>query len=356
MMRLQIIVLLLSLLFANTAARAKPPDWVNGRSSHFPEGLYLVGVGQGNTREGANSDALATIAKIFRAKIQQQTTDWEKYIGIESRGKTQIEQKKSLESMTKISTDKVIEGAQIVEMAQDGQIYYALAMIDRVQATAGLTERIAGFDEKIQAAIDLARSASDKLSRIKNYKRAINTFLLRDAANIDLQIVNVKGSGIPSPVSPVKVAQEFDEWLAKNFLIDVKVTGANSPVVQKAIIESLLREGFPVSAGDSAKVSADLVVHGELTLSPVKLPDPSFQYVRWCVDLEIIETKENRIVGVVQKSGREGHLSASEADARALRALQPAVITDIGGRIAEYFAGEFQPITNRTSSCAITGK
>ena len=348
----RIILLLIVLLSADTLAFAKPPAWVDGRSNRYPAGLYLVGVGQANTREGAEADAQASLAKIFRARIEQQTTDWETYIQIESRGKTKIEQKKSIESITKVSTDKVVEGVQIVETAQDGSTYYAFAVLDRLQATVSLTERITNFDEKINATISLARNAPDKLSRIKNYKRAINTSLLRDAANIDLQVVNVKGNGIHSPVSITNVAQEFDEWLAKNFLIDVKVNGANGPAVEKAVIESLLREGFPVNGGEASDgVAGDLLVKGDVTLSPVNLPGKSFKYVRWCVDLTILETKGNLIVGVVQKSGREGHLSESEAKARAMRALQPKVIADIGGRLAEYFTGEFQPILNRASSC-----
>ncbi len=347
---MRLILFFITLLLANTVALAKPPDWVNSQSNRYPAGFYLVGVGQADSREGAKEDALASIAKIFRVQIEQQTSDWEKYIQIESRGKTQIEQKKSIESLTHVSTDKVIEGVVIVETAQDGAVYYALAMMDRLQATAKLSERIADLDQRVKASLALAQQSPEKLSRIKNYKYAIKTLLMRDATNTELQIVNVKGSGIPSPVSITEVVQAYDEWLAKNFLIDVEVSGAQGAVVEEAITASLLREGFPVN-GDDEDVDSDLLVKGDVTLTPIELQGQSFKYVRWCVDLTILETKGNRIVGVITKSGREGHLSASEAESRAIRALQPAVITDIGERIAEYFTGEFQPVRNRSSGC-----
>jgi len=350
---MRLMLLFITLLLADTVAFAKPPDWVNGRSNRYPPGLYLVGVGQADSRDGAKSDAIASIAKIFRAKIEQQTADWEKYIQIESRGKTKIEQKKSIESLTKVSTDKVIEGIQIVETAQDGPVYYALAIIDRLQAVASLTERISALDQQTKEAIGLARNSADKLSRIKNYKLAIKTLVLRDASNADLQIVSVKGSGISSPVSLMNVAQEYDDWLAKNFLIDVKVGGAHGPVVETAVIQALLREGFPVNGGAMGNSDgADLLVKGDVILSPLVLPGKTFKYIRWCVDLTILETKGNKVVGVVAKSGREGHISAEEAELRAIRALQPTVIADVGGRLAEYFTGEFQPIRNQVSSCA----
>lgn len=356
-MRPHRIIALLILLLLTDIALAKPPVWVEGQSTRFPAVLYLVGVGQGSSRDGANASALATIAKIFRAKIEQQTNDWEKYLQIESRGKTQIEQKKTMELLTRVSTDKVIEGVQIVETAQDGPVYYALAILDRLQATASLTERITDMDENIHEAVHLARNAPDKISRIKNYKRAINTFLLRNAANTDLQIVSIKGMGIPSPLSLMEIAQEFDEWLSKNFLIDVKVAGVHGPVVQKAVIEALLREGFPVNGEKQTGPEPDLLVRGDVVLSPLTLPGKAFKYVRWCVDLTISETKGNKIVGVLTKSGREGHISASEVEARAIRAIPRAIMTDIGGRIAEYFtgalphAGDVSPILTRSSSC-----
>ncbi len=358
------ILVFLAVLGIGMPALAKTPDWVNGQSARFPQGLYLVGVGQSDSQEGAESDALAALAKIFHAQISQQTADWQKYIQVESRGKSQVEQKQSIESLTKVSTNKVLEGAEIVERAQEGSVHYALAVIDRLQSATTLTERVASLDQKINASLDLARSAPDKLSRIKNYKLAIKMFLLRDAYNTDLQIVNVKGGGVPTLVSPTKIVQEFESWLAQNFLIDVKVGGAQGAVVQKAIIASLLKEGFPIKGGPAAggefddlesgggkTTGPDLLVRGEVILSPVNLPGQEFKYVRWCVDIEVQETKGNRIVGVVTRSGREGHLSRSEAEARATRALQSDILADVGATLAEYFTGEFQPVTDRPSSC-----
>lgn len=362
----RIIIFLGTLLFLNTAAFAKPPTWVNGRSNRYPSGLYLVGVGQSNSDEGARADALAALAKIFHAQISQQTAEWQKYIQVESKGKSSVEQKQSIESLTKVSTDKTLEGAEIVEAAQDGAIYYALGVIDRLQATATLTERIAGIDQKINESLAVARQSTDKLEKIKNFKRAIKAFLLRDAYNTDLQVVNIKGGGIVPPVSLTSVAAEYEKWLSKNFLVEVEMSGAKGESVRKAIIDGLIREGFSVkgkaSGGDDylsdleGPLGTDLLVKGEVSLSPVDLPGQPFKYVRWCVDLEVLEPKYKRIVGVVAKSGREGHVSASEAEARALRALVPEVSIDIGSRLAEYLGGDYQPQERRASSCAgLTG-
>jgi hypothetical protein len=346
------------LLFVSDLAFSKPPDWVNGRSNRFPEGLYLVGVGVSDSRKGAESEALASLAKVFRAQISQQTDELERYLQSESMGKTKIEQKKSLESLTKVSTDKVIEGAAIVETAQEESSFYALAVLDRLQSSAILTERIATLDQAAAESVHRARAASDKLSRIKNYKNAIHRLLLREIDNTDLAIINIKGSGIPAPIPSSQVVLEFNEWLVDHFLIAVKISGVSGEIVEKAIIESLIRDGFPVQ-GDQEQSDAkapDLLVKGEVTLSPMEIPGQSFKTVRWCVDLTIVETKENRIVGVINRSGREGHLSEPEAKARALRILQPEVAIEVGRKLADYFTGESQMVKGPGSPCAMTEK
>ncbi len=344
------------LLPGNGNGWAKQPDWVMDQSEKWPQRLYLVGVGQADSREGAEAEARAAIAKIFHARIRQETEQWQKYLEVESRGKTQVEQKQAIESVTAVSTEKVLEGVEIVERAQDGPLYYALAVMDRLQSTTRLTEQITALNRTIDNMLHLARTSPDKLTRITNFKKGIKTLLLRDAYNADLMIVNVKGEGVPSAVSPLDAVQEFETWLSKNFLIDVEIAGPHHEVVKEVIIEALLRDRFPVKGEEKGRENPaskpDLLIKGEVALSPSHLPNQPFVYVRWCVDLTVLETAGNRIVGVVTKSGREGHLSEAEATARAIRSLQPQISSGMVASLSEYFTGEFKSVENRPSACA----
>ncbi len=357
-MKHQTVVLTAVIVLAlNSTLLAAPPDWTKGRSARYPEGLYLVGVGSGASRERAEELALASLAKIFQAEVSQKTTEWEKYLQTESRGKSHVEQKKAIEQITKVSTDKVLEGAEIVERGEEEGIFYALAVIDRLQSTASLTGRIKELDEKIRQALDRARFSGNKLERIKHYRRALEAYPLRDAYQSDLRIVNIKGEGIAPPISADAVLSEYKTWLAKHFLVNVQITGPQGDQVEKGIIDSLAREGFVVVAGEGGNMEAlsvDLLIQGDVRLSQMELPGQPFQYVRWCFDLELLEKESNRIVGIVVRSGREGHLSLEEAEARALRLLVPEASSDISGKLAEYLGGEFQPQEKRASSCKKT--
>ena len=123
--------------------------------------------------------------------------------------------------------------------------------------------------------------------------------------------------------------------------VAVEVTGDQSDAVRLAIIETLLREGFPVTASLSREDTvADLLVRGETRLWPADLPDPKFRYVRWCGDFILVSPKSQRIFGAIARSGREGHLNYREASNRALLALKDELGTAVVKSLSDQFYGE----------------
>lgn len=346
---------LCSLLFA------KPPEWVDKPSKRYPGSLYLVGVGEASSREEAQDKALASLAKIFHAQVSQKTSEWEKYLQVSSRGASQTEQKKLIEQVTNVSTAKVLEGARIAEMAQDEGTFYALAVIDRAERAAALFDKIKELNAKINVWLNLGQTSRAKLEKIRQYKRAINALILRDAYQSDLRIVSVNGVVLSPRHSAPEVVSEYEMWLSKNFSVEVQIEGDEGEQVRKAITQRLVEEGFPVQGEGTTEqdllgeqggaIQSDLLAQGAVTLSPMALSDPSVSYVRWCVDIELIEPATHRIIGVVAASGREGHVSIPEAKIRALRTLVPQVVSEIGARLNEYLDGEFTPHSARASTC-----
>ena len=110
--------------------------------------------------------------------------------------------------------------------------------------------------------------------------------------------------------------------MVENFRIAVEVEGSDQDWVHAAIVEGLNRRGLPVlREADSGGVKPDLVVRGSVRLDPVKLPEgqKGVHYIRWSAAFDLTDTTRGQVIGSVVKKGREGHLSASEARARALR-------------------------------------
>lgn len=114
-----------------------------------------------------------------------------------------------------------------------------------------------------------------------------------------------------------------------------------------------MREGFPVSepqmpSRESTK--PDLVIQGIIRLWPADFPDPKFRYVRWCADFMIRSQATDRVVGVIARAGREGHLTYREASERALRTLQQQVSSAVVKNLADQIYGDAQEASSPVNS------
>ena len=114
------------------------PAWIDGGSPQFPSAQYLVGVGQADSRPQATEQAYAAVSRIFKAEITAQAKDWESYLVVESRGQTSTERRLTLDNVTRVTTDKVLENVQVLDtwFDQKTRQYYALAGMNRAQAEA----------------------------------------------------------------------------------------------------------------------------------------------------------------------------------------------------------------------------
>jgi hypothetical protein len=123
----------------------------------------------------------------------------------------------------------------------------------------------------------------------------------------------------------------------------VEVDGPHNNEVRAAIVEGLNRQGLPVvPAGSPAPdLQPDLIVKGGVTFEPIQMPaGGSTRFVRWSAAFDLTDRAAQQVIGSVTRQGREGHLTASEAEARALRAAGQEVTEEVGRRIAEFIYGK----------------
>jgi len=335
------------LLLASCASTPATPDWVAGtKAAAYPEDQFLIGVGEAGSRPAAEERAYAAVSRIFKAEVNSQAKDWESYLTLERKGNVQTERRLTLDTITKVSTDKVLENVKIVETWNDPKtnLYSALAVMNRAAAQALLRSRIAELDEAVTRDVNEARGASDKLIRLRAFKRAIRTLITRDAYNSDLRVVS-GGRGVPADYSVTGLTGELEKLLNESLIVAVEVQGDQAEAVRQAVMEGLIREGLPVTARNAQTTSGetgntDLLIRGVARLWPADLPDPRFRYVRWCADFVVVNQGDQRVVGSVARSGREGHLNYPEATGRALKSLQQEVSSALARSLAEHIYGD----------------
>ena len=330
------------LLLAACVGSPKTPDWVNGpKAAAYADAQYMIGVGQGDTRAVSEERAYAALSRIFKADVTSQSKDWESYLNLERKGSNQTERRLTVETITKVSTAKLLENVRIADTWKDSKtnLYSALAVLDRASARAALSSRIRELDQAIERNIEESREANDKLLTLRELHRAVRNLITREPLNSDLRIVS--GQVISSQFSVPGLTQDLEKFLSVSLVVAVEVTGYQGDAVRQAIIETLLHEGFPVTAGSSGDDAVpDLLVRGETHLWPADLPDPQFRYVRWCGDFTLLSPESQRIFGTIARSGREGHLNYREASNRALLALKHEIGTAVVKTLSEQFYGE----------------
>ena len=328
------------------------PDWIDGVSAAYPSGQYLVGVGQAESRAVAEDHAYAAVARIFKAEVSAQAKDWESYLLIEQRGHSSAERRLTLDNLTRVSTDKVLENVRIVDRWIDRHngLHYALAGMQRPQAETAFMERIVELDRSISDDIEEAHRSSDKLAKVRALRRAARNLVLRETYNADLRVIRSSGQGTAAAYRVSELTHELEQFLATNLVLAVAVTGDQVEPAQRALTEGLLKEGLQVtsrpwdgdrsSGGDASGPSPELLLRGVVRVWPIDVRDPQFKYVRWCSDFEVVDLTSQRVVGALSKGGKEGHLSDREATAKAVRVMQQEFSTDVAKAIAAHVYGE----------------
>lgn len=368
--RIMMVVMTLAALSGCAWFGGQPkPDWIDGVSAAYPSGQYLVGVGQAESRAVAEDRAYAAVARIFKAEVSAQAKDWESYLVIEQRGQSSAERRLTLDNLTRVSTDKVLENVQIVDRWVDVPkgLHYALAGMHRHQAETSFMERIVELDRSIGGDVQEFQRASDKLARVRALRRAARNLVLRETYNADLRVIRPSGQGTAAAYRVSELAQELEQFLAVNLTLAVAVTGDQAEPAQRALIEGLLKEGLQVTSrlwggdrsigGDSSGPFPELLVRGVVRVWSIDVRDPQFKFVRWCSDFEVVDLTNQRVVGALSKGGKEGHLSDREATAKVVRVMQQEFSTDVAKAIAAHVYGESElpAQTSRPAGCPRDG-
>ncbi len=319
------------------------PSWVMGSNEQYPSTRYLVGVGHGASRAVAEERAYAAVAKIFSAHVQSRVHDTEAFRLVEADGSTHTRRELTLERSTQVTTNKVLNNVQVLErwIHPDTKEIYVLAGLDRQQVERGLVEKIHAYDQTIDDDLQVSRNSSGKLIRIGKLKHAIQVWHEREVVNEDLRVIRESGSGMPARYRLSELTQELDAFVTEQFLVEVRIEGEQSPDVKSAIVQKLGQEGLPVMTDRSLSGAGlepqaaldnqapDLLITGMVRVWDIDSLDPLFVYARWCGDIQIVDRLQERVVGVVSRSGREGHVTSREARARASVVMQSTLAQEV---------------------------
>ncbi|MBW2032159.1 MAG: LPP20 family lipoprotein [Deltaproteobacteria bacterium] len=338
-----IIIIMCLIVFgcATWLGKSRRPDWVGGVSSEYPGSHYIIGVGSGADRQTSEDNARAEIAKVFKSCIQQRSYDFDHYLRIASGGKNECIRELDIRQVTTISTEKVLSGISVVDNyidnSSDPPTHYALAVLNRGQTQNSLHEKIARADREIMNLIASAQDSTDTLNTIQQLKQAITTLVLREAYNEELRVVNPHGKGKPTRIRLQELKARLADVLKNQFNLAIDITGPYRVQIMHALIEAMTRSGFVVDTNPS---EATVMVRGTINLTSPDIPHPKWKFVRWKVDFQLIDRRDGKIFGSVNMSGKEGQLTQSAAEKRAIRIIQEKLASQISQKLTNYIFGQ----------------
>ncbi|MEX2494231.1 MAG: LPP20 family lipoprotein [Nitrospirales bacterium] len=337
-----------------------PPEWMMAPHRIFPAERFLVGMGEAKDRDQAEQRAYAAVARIFSAKIQAQSMDRESY-AMQETGKTSRTQRTlQLDHQTQVSTTKVLKNVKVLDVwyQPSTRQFFVLAGLDRQQAEQTIMDRLRNWDLTIGNMVEQGRTHPLKIQRIHGYKKAMSLLHDREQLSADLRVIRTSGKTHPPPYRIPDLQREFQDFVATELVISVSMKGENQEEMERAILEGLKREGLlghtTFAFNEGMGGSEDVEIVGQTKLWIVDLPDPLFKYVRWCGDIDIYENPSHRLIGVIAKTGREGHITQQEAKVRASGAMQQVLSREVVRLLTESIFEEMNAetkIPRKSKSC-----
>jgi hypothetical protein len=298
-------------LLLMSEAWAGQPDWLNGNSSEYADGQYLVGRGIGSTEEEAQNRARGDLATIFEVRVQVAN---ENTTTVAQSGKNEQVNKLATQRVS-AKTDKVISGITIAKIWRDPvtKDFHAFAVLSRAQAGASLREELGKIDDEVQQQIQSAESIQDSLQKIGALTHALDASIKREGFQASLKVVDPSGRGVGAPVSQATIRSQINDVL-KHVQITVQVKDDGGVSDFAAILKGgVAAAGFLASSPETA----DLILIGKLTLNDLGRRE-NWNWVRATVEVSLVEKASGRVRGSKTWPVKSSAQDAQTARSRAL--------------------------------------
>jgi len=283
------------------------PDWVERESAQWPREMYVLGVGSGDERAMAEDRARAEIARVFTTHVSSALAANTAESSVRTdRTATRTEQI-SVSEETRSTTDKVLEGVEIVQVWQDPESHqiYALAAMDRQRAAARLDARLDAVERSANP-LRARLGAPDRAAALAAALRLLR--LERDRRALDGEL------GIVAPTRPPRALA--NEERAREFLartsVGLTVSGDEGGVVQDALRNALAGLGLTVKA---EAAGADLVGDATVVLEKVGSRD-GWYWSRASVEVVVKDPASTRVVLNLAENVRDAARTERESNRR----------------------------------------
>ncbi len=328
------IILILILSCAAHAKKRKDskPEWLKNPKAVYSEQMYLTAVGEGDSRSDAENMAAGNLARIFESNIKAEETVNQRYMELTKNDKTDFEEQTDVTKSVNIQSQQTLFNIQYGESYTDdvGRIY-AIAYLNRMKTAEIYENKINKNASRIDYFMGIADKSGDPILRYAAMNAASAVSSINELLLAQLTII------FPSAIDMLEINYNHDKIVkdtnAAAANVSCKIAIQNDEENKIVImLEELINDlGFVLSK------ESVLRIDGNIILEKTDLKR-DLEFIRYELQINVTDNKDSVIVSMSEK-GREGHVSASEAEARAIRTLSKKINKQLKKKLVAYFDG-----------------
>jgi hypothetical protein len=313
--------------------KQKEPQWVSDPYQAYPRAVYLAAVGHGQNRESAEKNALTALTSIFNQSISSEEEINVSYSeALEKSGSTWSENSSLAQTVKTSVRMNTLIGAEIMDVWDDGNgTVYAAAAMDKLKTGMVYSELI---DRNLQTISKLTTLSATEKQSFDGYVKYQQAASFADANMVFINVMKVIDT-IPF-TGDVKSGEYYRieaSEIAQNISIAVTVDNDQRDRIKGAFTQALSASGFRTGGA-----SPRYTLKASLVLEPVSFEGNPYRWIRYSVDSNLVDLSSGMGIFPYAVNGREGHSSASEAEARALRAAETSIRDSYGKALGDFFS------------------
>jgi hypothetical protein len=312
----------------NTGAR---PAWVDSPEAVYSRSSFVAAVGSGNSRDQAEKNAFAALSSIYSFSLKADQTITHSYQEMVKNGQTaDWYEGASLEESIRTSTAMDLVGAAIRDVWSDGSIFYAVAVMENAQTARLYAQMIRDNQRIIDTLTDIPAANRNNMDGLARFQFATT---LAEANKVFANVLSVIDAPVPAEMRQSEDYRLQSAAIIKAIPVSVTVEGDRDNRLRSAFAATLTAAGFRTGGAN-----APYQLRARFSFSEVQLPNQSNKFVRYVLEGDFLDTATGATLFPYNVNGREGHLSLSEAENRALRAAETKAREDYAHTLSSFLA------------------
>lgn len=315
--------LVLLLGFLSACGSAGPPLWISSPDEVYNSDEYLTAVGDGESNQRAQDNALANLARIFRADIQTSETLVEEYREVADGERVEVDWVSELVSSTEITTGLELLNARIYETyVNDSGTHYALAGLERLPTSALYTREISNNEMQLRTLEQRAEAASSTLAAIGLLRSALTIAKVNEELVRQRNVIMGRPAESSSELGRRLAIEERLMELGRRASVYVE-GNASAPAELENAVKTIFQDmGFVMT---DRPQQALLQVRLNYSHEEAGLNRDDAVFRMWSVRVEVEDQEMNRSFAQFFREGRSGAPTETRSIRRSTRDARIAI-------------------------------